>query len=116
MIDDRSDLQRLLGHLLVQAGAEVTTAASARQAQQLLAQTRFDLVLLDFELPDPDGGSLAQQLRRQGVTLPIVALTDGSAAARTRSQQAGCDAHVDRPIDFAVLQQELARHLPPQAD
>jgi CheY-like chemotaxis protein len=113
MVDDRSDLQRLLGHLLVQAGAQVTAAATAAQAQNLLAQEHFDLVLIDFDLPDRDGGALAHDLRRQGVRVPIVALTNGSAEARFRSQQAGCDTHVDRPIDFALLQQELARHLPP---
>ncbi|MCU0862192.1 MAG: response regulator [Planctomycetes bacterium] len=113
LIDDRSDLQRLLGHLLAQAGAEVTTAETAAEARQLLARAPFDLVLLDLELPDRDGSALAQELRQQGITVPIVALTDGSAAAGARSEQAGCNAHVDKPIDFAQLQQELSRHLPP---
>ena len=113
LIDDRSDLQRLLGHLLAQAGAEVTTAETAAEARQLLAQTPFDLVQLDLELPDRDGSALAQELRQQGVTVPIVALTDGSPEAGARSEQAGCSAHVDKPIDFAQLQQELSRHLTP---
>jgi CheY-like chemotaxis protein len=112
LVDDRSDLQRLLGHLLVQAGAEVTTADSAAEAQQLLAKAPFDLVLIDLELPDRDGGELARELRRQGIAVPIIALTDGSPAANDRSREAGCDAHVDKPIDFQALQQQLARHLP----
>ena len=112
LVDDRSDLQRLLGHLLAQAGAEVTTAESAAEAQQLLAKAPFDLVLLDLELPDRDGGELARELRRQGIAVPIIALTDGSPAANDRSREAGCDAHVDKPIDFQALQQQLARHLP----
>jgi signal transduction histidine kinase len=52
-----------------------TEACDAETAESLSLQDRFDIIFLDFYLPDQDGLSLLKQLRNQGLMIPIIMLT-----------------------------------------
>ncbi len=62
-VDDDPQIRSLLRRLLEPEGYKVTEAANGREARSLLSQHDFDLVLLDLNLPEVDGLSLAQELR-----------------------------------------------------
>jgi signal transduction histidine kinase/CheY-like chemotaxis protein len=69
-----------------------------------------DLALLDIGLPEMDGYELARRLRGQGVSARLVALTGyGQESDRQRSQEAGFDEHVMKPIDLPALEGILSR-------
>jgi CheY-like chemotaxis protein len=73
---------------------------------------RPDLMLLDIGLPDMDGYELARRLRQLEVapSLRLVALTGyGQDADRLRSQEAGFDEHIVKPVSLDVLRQVLER-------
>ncbi|MFH7244933.1 MAG: ATP-binding protein [Spirulina sp.] len=53
----------------------VTEVTHAEQALERLRQEPYDCVFLDYQLPDRDGLTLIQQLRREGVTIPLIVLT-----------------------------------------
>ena len=73
-IDDEPDVRDLIRFHLTRAGCEVITAASGREALEVIRSRRPDLVLLDLMLPDIDGFALCEILRRQSATatIPIV--------------------------------------------
>ncbi len=69
-------------------------------------------MLLDIGLPEMDGFEVARRLRRlpRGDVLTIVALTGyGQQEDRKRTHDAGFDAHLLKPLDFAALEKLLAR-------
>ena len=73
-VDDEPDVLDLIRFHLTRAGCEVVTAASGREALEIIRSRRPDLVLLDLMLPDIDGFALCEILRRQAATatIPIV--------------------------------------------
>jgi PAS domain S-box-containing protein len=104
VVDDETDSREIIGFLLEQAGAEVTTTASAKAALATLEQSKPDLLLSDIGMPDMDGYMLISQVRRlppeQGGTIPAIALT--AYAGELNQQQAlaaGFHQHVTKPIE-----------------
>lgn len=104
--------------MLERCGLQVTRAEDGAQAAQRLAAERFDLMLLDCQLPDVDGLELCRRWRaeerRLGATpaLPIVALT-GSVGAdeRARCLAAGMNEHLPKPFAHEDLLATVQRHL-----
>ncbi len=102
IVDDSEDGRRLLGRLLAREGATVETLSGGFSTLKRFEQedARFDLILMDVEMPDLDGRETVTQLRDVGVTTPIVALTahqDQSQLDRCRS--AGFDDVTSKPIE-----------------
>lgn len=97
--DDEAMLRIVAATLPGLAGVEVVTAATGDHALALLGSHRFDLVLLDYELPDVDGASLCAEIRaRIGASLPVVFLSgfeDGPQ--RQAGLDAGANAFLPKP-------------------
>ncbi|MCC5861944.1 MAG: response regulator [Gammaproteobacteria bacterium] len=117
LAEDGPDNQRLIAFHLRRAGADVTVAANGYEALECLktaneAGCPYDLLVTDIQMPEMDGCSLARELRRQGMTLPIIALTAHAMADdRVRCLAAGCDDYATKPIDRAALIHVCARWL-----
>jgi CheY-like chemotaxis protein len=113
LVDDSRDHQRLLGHLLTRAGATVTTADNGVIALHLLQNQPFDLILMDMQMPEMDGIEATQELRRRGVNTPVLALTaDNGEGSTERFLAAGCNGHLEKPIDRDALHRLLGMYLP----
>jgi two-component system, OmpR family, alkaline phosphatase synthesis response regulator PhoP len=76
-VDDERDVTDLVHFHLTKAGYDVLTAASGREALEIVRLRRPDLILLDLMLPDIDGLGVCEMLRRQPATatIPVVILT-----------------------------------------
>ncbi|MBD2435151.1 PAS domain-containing hybrid sensor histidine kinase/response regulator [Fischerella sp. FACHB-380] len=113
-VDDEADTREFLQTALEQYGAIVTTAASTREALQLLQQVKPDVLLSDIGMPGEDGYSLIRQLRslppEQGGQIPAAALT---AYARQEDRKLALDAgfqmHIPKPIEPIQLLIVVAR-------
>ncbi len=84
LIDDHPLILQALHNLVpeLQSGARVTGAGSARSARDWLAgPDRFDLLLLDLNLPDADGFELLRQLRAEHPGLPVVVVSASERAS-----------------------------------
>jgi PAS domain S-box-containing protein len=112
VVDDNRDSVESLGMLLRLFGNDVRTVQDGRLALEAAAAYCPDVVLLDIGLPGLDGLEVCRRLRAhkgQGQPL-IVALTGyGQEEDRRRSQEAGFDAHLVKPVDLEALQELLSR-------
>jgi signal transduction histidine kinase len=112
--DDNNDALESLATLLQLSGHEVYTAANGAVALESAEQNRPEVALLDIGMPKLDGYEVARRIRAQpwGQRITLVALTGwGQDSDRRRSQEAGFDSHLVKPLDLDKLT-ELLAHLP----
>lgn len=111
VVDDNRDAVSTLGMLLRLLGHEVREAYDGAEAVERAADFRPDVVLLDIGLPKLSGYEAAAAIRAEpwGRSAALWATTGwGQAADRERSQAAGFDAHLVKPVDPAELIGRLA--------
>jgi signal transduction histidine kinase len=109
--DDNNDALESLATLLQLSGHEVYTAANGAVALESAEQHRPEVALLDIGMPKLDGYEVARRIRAQpwGARITLVALTGwGQDSDRRRSQEAGFDSHLVKPLDLDKLTDLLA--------
>lgn len=111
--DDRVN-QRIIAHFLKQMGLETGLAEDGKTAVNVALSQTWDAVLMDCQLPGLDGLEATRQIRthRQGVHLPIIALT-AHASTRDRAEclAAGMDDFLTKPVRVEVLAASLQKWL-----
>ncbi len=108
VIDDDERVCGVLALLLAQAGAVVETASSAAVAREKLERARPQALVCDLAMPDEDGITFLQTLRTAGTHIPAIALTAHATATDiARAHTAGFEVHLAKPIDFAVLVENI---------
>jgi len=113
VVDDGATNRKLVKVILQRAGVEVATAENGQQGVELALRQPFDVILMDMQMPVLDGYSATRQLRRQGLDVPIVALTAHAMAGdEKKCREAGCTAYLPKPIDADQLVQLLSELLP----
>jgi signal transduction histidine kinase/ActR/RegA family two-component response regulator len=109
--DDRVGRQ-VASAMLRRLGAEVETAQDGREAVARAAARRFDLILMDIQMPEMNGLDAARLIRASGgpnARTRIVALTANVFREDVeRSREAGMDGHVPKPVSRAALAALLA--------
>lgn len=111
VVDDNRDSGHTLSLLLKIKGHEVRTAGDGLEAIAAAEEFRPDIILMDIGMPKLDGYEATRRLREKpfGKDIMIIALTGwGQASDVARSIEAGCSAHLVKPIDFAELERLLA--------
>ena len=106
VLDDNVDAAQTLGNLLGMAGHTVQLAHRGQEAIDLAERFAPDLAFLDIGLPDMSGYDVARALRARPLLRDtyLVALTGwGAAADRLRSQEAGIDLHLTKPVSLDAL-------------
>ncbi|MCP4941649.1 MAG: response regulator [Planctomycetaceae bacterium] len=110
VVDDGKENRDLIGVLLEEAGATFATAENGEEAIALANASHWDVILMDVQMPVLDGNSATRQLRKQGYSKPIYALTaHAMQKALEESIDAGCDGVLTKPLDFDLLIQTLAK-------
>lgn len=119
LAEDDAISQLVAKGLLECLGHEVAVAGNGREALEMLARERFDLVVLDVRMPELDGTEVTRVIRNQpppGVDprLPIVALTAFAGAEdRARIMAAGMDEFLTKPVHpdelYAAIERLRAR-------
>ena len=111
VVDDNHDAAESLAELLQLTGNETHIANDGASAVAAAESLRPDIVFLDIGLPRMDGHAVARAIRSQpwGRQMSLVALTGwGQPEDRIRSDEAGFDHHLVKPVDFTVLERLIA--------
>jgi CheY-like chemotaxis protein len=104
LAEDNIVNQRLVLRLLEKRGHRVALAGTGHEALQWLERERFDLILMDVQMPDMDGlettALIRERERQSGSYTPIVALTAHTMKGdRERCLDAGMDNYINKPIE-----------------
>jgi CheY-like chemotaxis protein len=110
IVDDNDDSARSLAMLLALAGHEANVRSNGRDALVAVRELRPDVVLLDLGLPDMDGYDVCRALRDDPSAsgLRLVAVSGRGDDSRKRSEEAGFDAHLLKPVDQSELLRTLS--------
>ena len=106
VVDDVADVTEMLEILLSNAGYQVVTASSARDALAAAQRGHFDIVISDIGMPEMNGYELAKALRASPgyENIPMIAVTGYSMFNdREQSLRSGFTAHMTKPIDPRAL-------------
>lgn len=116
LVDDEPGVRESVQAYLEDSGYQVQTAASAKDAWEILQKEPLDLVISDLMMPQVDGHQFLKQMREDSrfLTMPVVFLTArGMKSDRITGYQAGCDAYLSKPFDpeelVAIVQNILQR-------
>jgi len=104
IVEDERRLGALIERGLKEEGYAVDLVATAEDAQHIINEVAFDLVLLDIMLPDGDGFSICAALRKAGNWTPVLLLTarDG-VSDRVKGLDLGADDYLVKPFNFDEL-------------
>ncbi len=115
LADDSADNRRIVQLFLRQYPCELDTAEDGAAALDAVRNGRYDLVLMDVHMPGMDGLTATRAIRDWEQVggrprTPVVALTASAMAEDVqRALDAGCDAHVAKPVRKAVLLETVDR-------
>jgi len=113
--EDNSISTKVIRGMLGKLNLQPDTASNGEEALRAMKAQRYDLVLMDCEMPILDGFSATQQLRawevgNQRIRTPVVALTAHILTEhKERARQAGMDGHMAKPVELSQLR-ELIEH------
>lgn len=118
LVEDNPINQEVAQHMLESLSCEVTLAADGMQALTLLERQRFDLVLMDCQMPHMDGYETTRAIRRReadgdrNAHIPVIALTANAMSFdQERCINAGMDDYISKPLTLENLATTMARLL-----
>ena len=112
LAEDNLVNQKIAVRVLEKRGWEVVAANNGKEALEAISKTRFDMVLMDDQMPEMSGVEAASIIRTEekqtGFHLPIIAMTANAMAGdRERYLAVGMDGYVSKPIDRDQLFREI---------
>ena len=116
LVEDNPLNQTVARELLANVGMTAELAENGEEAVSLASLRKYDLILMDIQMPKMDGLEATRQIRRlhQGNNIPILAMTANAYAEdRTLCNEAGMDGHIAKPIVMEEFYASLLRWLYP---
>ena len=117
LAEDNAVNQKLAGRLLEKRGHSVTVAANGREALKMFEDGKFDLILMDIQMPEMDGLEAVAAIRhveesqRNRLRTPVIALTAHAMKGdRDRCLAAGMDGYLAKPIRPPELDEILMKY------
>ncbi len=112
LVDDDTDLLRLVSMRLTAAGYSVTQAESAEQAMAQFLTVRPNIVVTDLRMSGMDGLALFESIRQVNASVPVIILTaHGSIAEAVDATRRGVYTFLTKPVDSRNLLQEIRNAL-----
>src|ERR1700733_8688894 len=104
LVEDEVEIQGFLQRLLTEAGYQGEAAGDGKTAERLAVENPHDVLIVDLGLPDEDGLTLIHQLRKLGLSAPVLILSARrSVDDRVRGLEQGGDDYLTKPFALAEL-------------
>ncbi len=116
VVDDVKMNLKLIVALLKKTKVNVKTALGGAEAMDLCRKNKYDLILLDHRMPDPDGVETFNVISREGLNTetPVIMLTANAlSGAEEEYLRMGFADYLSKPVRGADLEAKLIKHLPP---
>ena len=112
VVEDDAPIRTLIAEVVRLQGHDVLEAPNGTSAIELGTSAQPDLVLVDWVLPDISGTEVILELRRRGLTSPVVMLTGRSAKMdEVVGLEVGADDYITKPFDSRILAARINAHL-----
>lgn len=119
LAEDSLQVREVLTFFLTDMGAHVEHAENGARAIEAIKNhgERFNVILMDMQMPEVDGYTAATTLKEMGVATPIIALTaHGLAEDRDKCINAGCDDYLSKPVSPELLAVAIRRAIGVEGD
>ena len=104
LLEDDANLNDTVTEFLEDQGHEVVSVFDGYEAQEKLYETKFDLLLLDINVPGIDGLELLKESREEGVVAPAIYITSmDSVDDLEKGFESGCDDYIRKPFALKEL-------------
>jgi DNA-binding response OmpR family regulator len=104
LVDDEERITRSLSRGLAEEGHQVDVCATGAAARVQAIDIAYDVILLDWSLPDLDGVAVLRDWRARGVRTPVLLLTArGTTGEKVTGLRAGADDYLVKPFEFQEL-------------
>ena len=113
MADDNPENLQLLKTLLGRTMLQIDTAESGTEAIRLAMINHYDIIILDFMMPEMDGIETLSHMKQKGIESAFIALTaDAIAGTGAKMAEAGFAEYVTKPVDWSKFEQVLLKYIP----
>lgn len=117
LAEDNAENQRLISKCLMKMGLTVDIAENGQIATDKALAGKYNLVLMDIQMPIMDGLEATRHLRDSGYKQPIISLTANAMQAdRSRCFAAGANDYLTKPLDLPRFYKVLTQHINAQSD
>lgn len=108
LVEDQFINQKLMKNVLEKGGYEVTGIGDGESALELLRNNKYDIILMDIQMPELNGYEVAKRFRdmekESGSFTPILAMTANSLAGdREKSLESGMDDYIAKPLNMTDI-------------
>ena len=109
VVDDGEPNRELIQLVLRRAGLTVDEAENGLEALTAIQKARYDVVLMDMQMPVKDGYTATAELRQLGHTMPVIALTGHAMKGdEDKCRAAGCTGYLTKPVNIDELLRTIA--------
>lgn len=116
LTEDNEDNREVAFELLRHMGVNVDIACNGQEAVEMVRAKKYDMVLMDIQMPIMDGLNAAKIMRNEGCAVPIIALSAYTSAEEQQfSLNAGMNAHLIKPFNTKDIQNLLMHYFPERA-
>jgi DNA-binding NtrC family response regulator len=112
VVDDDTELRKVLSSILSEEGYSVETVENGKQAIRVSEKTRFDLALIDIKLPDMEGTELLHRLKEKQPHIVMIIITGFPTLENAiETVNEGADGYLLKPFDIPKLLETIRKHL-----
>jgi DNA-binding NtrC family response regulator len=116
VVDDDTELRKVLSSILFEEGYSVETVENGKQAIRVSEKTRFDLALIDIKLPDMEGTELLHRLKERQPHIVMIIITGFPTLENAiETVNEGADGYLLKPFDVPKLLETIRKHLNKEA-
>jgi CheY-like chemotaxis protein len=112
LAEDNPANQKLISTYILKTGLTIDVVENGKLALEKAISTRYDMILMDIQMPVMDGLESIKRIRQGGLSVPIVCLTANAMKEDMKlSFDAGADEYLTKPIDFSRFNYMLSKYI-----